>query len=287
MAIYNEQGKATEEIINSVRDLYSLKLKIPLGNPNLKLIHTNQFLFTELPTDVFTLANMEIISNALNSKYTRFSGYKLNRWYIEAVTITNDNSNFNMELDLNPFASNFTKYTEDMRNIEKAYTDSFNNNQTSNNTQKKIVKSTTTGITLHDVKGLSKSDKAYVKTIVSKALQKVNNPQNKVQQAKAIHEYYKANHVYAKYYDHPKYDSKGFEGCWKANQHNCGDGAWILRDMFLCLGFNCNTKLGHKHYWCEVYIDGKTYYCDQSGGVGQHNWRSFSAKYNNNSVWQG
>ena len=48
-----EKAKAKEQIVNSIRDLYSAKITLPLGNPNLKLVHTNQFLFTELPTDVF------------------------------------------------------------------------------------------------------------------------------------------------------------------------------------------------------------------------------------------
>lgn len=292
MAIYNERASATEEIIDSVRDLYSLKLKLPLGNPNLKLVHTNQFIFTELPTDVFELVNMEIISKALNSKYSRFSGYKINRWYVEGVTITNDKSHFDMELDLNPFASNFNKYRSEMRDIEKAYTDAFNKNNTTTSTSStktvKKVKSTTNNLKLYNVKGFKKSDQQYIKKVVNQALKKANNPKDHFKQCTALHDYYKSNHVYNKYNDTPKMDAYGFEGCWKKKGHNCGDGALTLKAMFKCLGFNdVQVVLGHHHYWIKIKVDGTYCYCDQSGGEGKHNWRTFGKKYNNNTVWQG
>ena len=73
------KAKAKEQMVDSVRDLYNVKITLPLGNPNLKLVHTNQMLFTELPEDVFELANFDVIAKALNSSYSRYSGYVLNR----------------------------------------------------------------------------------------------------------------------------------------------------------------------------------------------------------------
>lgn len=289
MSVYNEKAKATDEIINSVRDLYTLKLKIPLGSTNLKLLHTNQFLFTELPTDVFELANMEIISKALTNKYSRYAGYQLNRWYIENVTITCDKSNFYMELSLNPFPTSFVKYKDDMRSVEKAYRDAFTKNTTNTpkTNVKKTVKSTTNEIKLYNVKGFKKSDQEYIKKVVTEALKKANNPKNKAKQAKAIHEYYKSKHLYHEYYDMPKMCSGGFESCWKKSNHNCGDGAATLRAMLKCIGLEPDIYLGHGHYWIKVKIDGTYYFCDQSGGEGQHNWRTFGKKGNNNNVWKG
>ena len=127
----NERAEATKKIVESVRDLYSLKITLPLGNPNLKLVHTNQFLFTELPTEVFELANMATISQALNSTYSRYSGYEVNRWYIEGCTITNNGKDAKMELDLNPFASNLINYKEDKNSFLQAYNDAFNKDNTS------------------------------------------------------------------------------------------------------------------------------------------------------------
>ena len=49
------KANAKEQMVKSVRDLYSVKITLPLGNPNLKLVHTNQMLFTELKEDTFAL----------------------------------------------------------------------------------------------------------------------------------------------------------------------------------------------------------------------------------------
>ena len=291
-----EKNAAKEEIAKSIRDLYSLKITLPLGNPNLKLVHTNQFLFTELPTDVFELANMSELSKALNSTYSRYSGYEINRWYIEGVTINNEvNGKATMELDLNPFASDYRKYHDDKVSFEKAYTDAFSNKTTTTTsakktttTKKKSVASTTKNdIVLKDVKGFKKKDQEYIKNVTDKALKKYNFPRNKVKQAKAIHEYYKAHHVYRKYYDMDKMNRYGFEGCWKHKNHNCGDGAATLQAMMKCIGLNPDIMLGHGHYWIRVKINGTYYYCDQAGAPGAHNTRVLGKKGNNNNVWEG
>ena len=144
------KAKAKEQMVNSVRDLETVKITIPLGNPNLKLVHTNQMLFTELPEDVFELANFDAISKALNGSYTRYSGYVLNRWYIQGRKITNDGKTAKMELELNPFASDVLKFRDERNSFKKAYTDATTQNTTKTNaktstkkTSKKKVKSTT------------------------------------------------------------------------------------------------------------------------------------------------
>lgn len=291
MSNANERAKSLDEVINSIRDLYTVKLTIPLGNPNLKLVHTNQFLFTELPTDVFELINLPTIAKALNSKYSRYSGYVLNRWYIEGITITRDGKSAKMELELNPFATPLIKYQENNRGFVKAYTDAFNQNKTntSNNktTSKKKVKSVDSTLDLKNVKGYKKSDQEYIKKIVKKALKKAGYPKKKFKQAKALHDYYKENHVWVKYNDMPKMCSKGFEGCWKAYQHNCGDGAATIAAMFKCIGLNPNIYLGHHHYWVKVKIDGTYYYCDNAANTNQHTSRVLGSKGNNSNVWGG
>ena len=106
----SEKQAAKNEIVDSVRDLLSLKVTLPLGNPDLKLVHTNQFCQTELP-DEFMLDNFGVIAKALNSAYNRNVGYTTNKWYIEGRTITNDMTKFTMDLELNPLASTLLDYT--------------------------------------------------------------------------------------------------------------------------------------------------------------------------------
>ena len=44
---------------------------------------------------------------------------------------------------------------------------------------------------------------------------------------------------------------------------------------------------GHYHYWIQVEIDEKTYYCDQAGAPGAHNTRVMSTSAGDGSVWHG
>lgn len=134
--ILNEKASALEEIGKPIRDLLNMKVKIPLGNPSLKNVHTNMFLYTELPKE-FVLANFKTITDAIKSKYSRYTGYVLNRWYIEGVTINNDGTNFSMELDLNPFPSALVDYVENRKSYQKAYTDAHkSSSKTSKSTKK-------------------------------------------------------------------------------------------------------------------------------------------------------
>ena len=132
-----EKSKAMNEIQDSVRDLIKLSVTIPLGNPVLKNVHTNMFLWTELPQE-FDLSNFTTIASALNSTYSRFSGYQLNRWYIEGVTINNDGDKFTMDLELNPFSSTVSNYRDNYRAFLKAYDDAVNKNNKSSKTNKNV-----------------------------------------------------------------------------------------------------------------------------------------------------
>ena len=282
----NEKAEATKKIIESIRDLYSLKITLPLGNPNLKFVHTNQFLFTELPTEVFELANLEVISKALNSTYSRYSGYEVNRWYVEGVTITNDGKSANMELNLSPFASNLTSYKDDKNSFLKAYTDAVNNDNNSS-TKSSNVKSVSNNITLKNVSGFSKTDQAFIKEVVTKAFKAAGNPKDKLKQAKAIHEFYKKNHVYSWYECMKKMRAGGFKKTWNNANHNCGDGAATLQAMYRCADFTCDIMNGHYHFWVRVKVNGKWYYCDQSGKGGAHNTRVLGAAGSDKNVWHG
>lgn len=286
------QEKAKKEIVDSVRDLYTAKITLPLGNPNLKLVHTNQFCFTELPTGVFDLDNFEEIARAFNSPYNRFGGYTLHRWYIEEVTITNNGGDGTMELTVNPFASDVVNYKDNRNEFMKAYTDATTQNTNTDakkttTSNKSKVKSVATKVKLKNVAGFSKSDQAYIKKIVTSALNHNGNPTKPYAIAKAIHEFYKKYHVYSGYTCMPKMRAHGFEKTWKIKGHNCGDGAAILQAMFRCAGLIADIFNGHNHFWIRLIIDGKYYYCDQAGAPGAHNTRVLGTKGSNANVWQG
>lgn len=284
MSSAESKAKAKEQMVNSIHDLYSAKIKLPLGNPNLKLVHTNQFLFTELPETVFELANFGAIAQALNSSYSRYSGYVFNRWYIGGRTINNNGKEATMELELNPFASDILKFRDEKNSFEKAYTDA---TQTNTSKTSKTVKSVNTSLKLKNVKKFSKSDNAYIKKVVTKALKARGNPTKQLVIAHAVYEYYNKNHVYSKYDCMRKMRAGGFEKTWKNKHHNCGDGAATIVAMMRCAGLKADIMHKPGHFYVRVRVDGVYYYCDQAGASGARNKRVLGKKGNNNNVWQG
>ena len=280
--LMNEKAVVKKKKKKSVRDLLTLKLKIPLGNPNLKLVHTNQFMFTELPETYFELANLSTIGKVLNSEYSRYSGYQFNRWYIESISIENNKTNAYMELTLNPFASSHQTYKDNLKGFQKEYTNIFVKTSNKDNTIK-----STGNTNLKDVDGFNKSDQEFIKKVVGEALQKRNNPINPIPMAYAIYSYYRDNHVYAGYECMQKMNAGGFESTWKNPNHNCGDGAATICAMYRCAGFEADIMHKYGHFYVRVKVEGEWYYCDQAGGSGQHNWRNLGRKGNDSNVFGG
>ena len=62
----SEKTAAKEEITKSLRDLLTFNITVPLGNPNYKLVHTNKYITTKLPTD-FILDNLLPITPKLSN----------------------------------------------------------------------------------------------------------------------------------------------------------------------------------------------------------------------------
>ncbi len=125
--------KAMEAMTESVRNLLTFKIKLPGGNPLLKKLHTNSFIWTELPKR-FQLKNFSKTTKSMVGSYTRYSGYELNRWYVEAVTITNDDSGLWFEIELNPFASPYSTYTNILESATNSYTSATTKTTTNSST---------------------------------------------------------------------------------------------------------------------------------------------------------
>lgn len=114
--------KALQEVSKSIRDLLTFELKLPLNNPLFKELHTNQMLFTELPTD-FKLGNLEKIFKIMPSfKVNRGVSYQENKWYIEKIVTTRDSKGLFAKLTLNPFPSSYSVYA----NAVQGYVDAYN-----------------------------------------------------------------------------------------------------------------------------------------------------------------
>ena len=258
--INNEMAEARNQLSDSIRDLLSLKLTLPLGNPLLKRLHTNMFLYTELPEE-FMLENFSTIAEVLNSTYNRYVGYSLNRWYVENVTITNDGSRFDAEVDLNPFPSSIKKYREGKNKFSEEY--------------KSAVQSKTSSSSTTSSKNTSKSTKSSKnttlkggegKTIDNLVKKIIGSETNELKKAKLIHEWLQKNVRYSGY-ECTKYNTP--EKCYKNRGHlNCADTARLTASMMRSAGLKCyivHRTYNGGHFWTIIEINGKKYASDQTG----------------------
>lgn len=249
MTVAQEKKAAKKEITKSVREMLSMKITLPLGNPNYKLIHTNQFLFTEMPEE-FILENFGVVAQALNSSANRSSGYKINRWYIESVTITNDGDKATMELEVNPFASSITSYKDNDASFSKAYSDAVSKNNSSSTEANKTKRKTTT-------KAKTGGEGATIDNLVKKIIKGKNSDLAK---AKAIHQWLINNVRYCGY-ECTRYNTP--EKCYKNRSHlNCADTARLTRSMMSSAGLNAQVVHGPHHFWTVIKIGGKEYASD-------------------------
>jgi len=142
-ATYN---KALEAMSNSVRDLLSFEIKLPLNHPLFKQLHTNQMLWIELPSD-FKLKNLEKIFKILPTyKVNRGISYLKNRFYVEKMVVKCDSNGLFATLTLNPFPSSYSVYSNAVKSYEDAYNQAFKANTTnSTSTTSTSNTSTTSG----------------------------------------------------------------------------------------------------------------------------------------------
>ena len=260
-----EKAKAREIISEAAHSLLTSKITLPLGNPELKKVHTNQFLWTELP-DKFVLENWETIASAYQSKETRYqgsenSGYTVNRWYIESVDITVEAAGkAEMSLGLNAFPSSLTEWTNGYREMTKAYQDTFNKQNNTSNTGS--GKNTSNSTTKNNTKLFKSKAGANVSTDIAKAAAQITKDCNtEEQRAYAIY-YWVDDHVKYQFYSGYRYSSSQVLSGKKAN---CYDTAFLIYN--LCT--KCNPKVR-----CEIY-NGNFHFLDGTYG---HLWNKIPYK---------
>ncbi len=274
--INNEMAEARNQLTDSIRDLLSLKLTLPLGNPLLKRLHTNMFLYTELPEE-FMLENFSTIAEVLNSTYNRYVGYALNRWYVENITITNDGSRFEAEVDLNPFPSSIKKYREGKNKFAEEYKSAVQSKTTSSKTTSSKSTKSSKNTTLKGGEG---------KTIDNLVKKIIGSETNELKKAKLIHEWLQKNVRYSSY-ECTKYNTP--EKCYKNRGHlNCADTARLTASMMRSAGLKCyivHRTYNGGHFWTIIEINGKKYASDQTGNGSA--WNTVWAKSGRTKVSNG
>lgn len=276
--ILNERASAEKEIVDSIRDLFTLKITLPLGNPNFKLIHTNQFVFLDLPEGIFELANFSTIAEAMNSTYNRWTDYQVNRWYIEAVTINNDGNKATMELTLNPFPSSLVNYKDNFNTMVNAYRDAISQKNNNNNNNNSSTNNKTK---------LPGGEGKYIDNLVKKI---VGNETDLLKRAKLIYNHLR-NYLKYSYYSNSKFSSA--EKAYKHKKLNCADTSRVNASMLRSAGVKCYVVHTTNHYYTIVKINGKLYASDPLGVSTKHafnthytvnGWRKFKGKSDYNKV---
>ncbi len=252
------QSEALKKITEHNRDFLSLSITLPLGNLALKSVHTNQWLFTELPKE-FDLANWTILAKTLNSSSNRWSGYVKNRWYIEGCNIKVKGRTGTMELSLNAFPSSYSSYNESIKNMQKSYRDTANKNTSSSSSNKNKTKAISNGKNTTLKGGQGKTIDNLVKNIVG-------NQTDPLKKAKLIHGWLQKEVKYKRYCC-AKY--KTAEQCYKNRRAlNCADTATLSCRMMLSAGLNAyivHRTHNNGHFWTVIVINGKYYVSDPTG----------------------
>ena len=204
---------------------------------------------------------MDVIGDALDSSYSRYSGYVQNRWYVEATTITNDGVNRKIEIELNPFATDFNNFKDEYQSFQTAYTDAVSSNQTSTNTGKSTVKSVKKKVKLPGGEGA---------TIDKLAKKIVGNESNELKRAKKIHEWALKNLGYS-FYKNCKYCS--VNSCYKNRKKlNCADTSILVSAIMRSAGVDCYVVHSKRHYYVVIIYKGKLYCSDPVCGKRKFNY---------------
>ena len=283
---------ALEKMVEHNRDYLQVDVTIPLGNRALKQVHTNQWLFTNLPKE-FDLANWTILAKALNSTTNRYEGYVKNKWYIESNNITvNANGKAEMKLGLNAFASATSTYAEQFREMSKAYTSA--TTQKTTNTSASKTKSNA----IANSGDLIKQDWVKKYNIPSIVVNKVKGcckaSNTEEQNVKAWHQWMDANVQWQDYND----SQKNMEQIIRDGKGNCCDNSRMFRYGCLALGVKCRYMKGTSccengycasgHQWNIVYFsNGKKVVVDNgrdSASWGSH-WGGCSSSWETDDSW--
>ena len=259
------KSEALKKIHEHARDYLSVSLTLPLGDKALKNVHTNQWLFTELPKE-FDLANWTIIADALKSSVDRYEGYVANRWYIEGVDINVDASGkAEMKLSCNAFASSYSNFNEDYKSITKAYTDATTKKTTT--TKNTTTKNKSTAVKANNTKLFATKAGKNISSNLTNAAKAITKDCNtEEQKAYCIYDWVD-KYVSYEYYYNSKYSS---EGVISGHSANCWDTAFLIYNLCSKVKVRCEVYNGYYHFldgtyghlWNKIPYKGKMTFAD-------------------------
>lgn len=286
--------KVADTIFEHSRDYLSAKFKLPLGDKCLKKVHTNQFMFTELPKE-FRIENWGTIAKALSSDYNRFTGteYITDRWYIETVNITVDatSNKGEMDIEVNSFASSLSKYSKDYRDLEKEYNNLNNNNTSSNTSATKNNSNATAKTSVINEDWVKKNN---VPDSVVKIIKQVcSTSKSDYDNVRAWFNWVDKHIGYSAYTGH----QRSIDTVISKGGGNCVDNSRVFRAGCHALGIKCNYIKAYSccsgsecanHQFNKVYIGNKSYIVDtgrQLASWGSHWGKCSGGQTETSSSW--
>lgn len=280
---------AMKEFTKSIRDLLSFQIRIPLTDSVFKNLHTNSFLFTELPPE-FVLKNFGKIAKTIGTAYADNRGvpYLLNRWYIEQVKIKCNSDGLFADITLNAFPSGYSTYASAMDGYISAYNSAFNSSSDSTNVGDTTINKSNVHVPERTDGCTDCSSSAAI--ACNRSFSSIKSQQNKVETARAYGRIGRtgtnyANYVagctpreaykklakkfnygtYVKYYDNA---DRCASDTFSKGRYNCGDGARLLKACMDVLDQPCVIYTVPGHYMNGVLLNGRwetVDLCYQSG----------------------
>ena len=289
--IASQYRLAVKEYSKSVRSLMKFSIKVPLNHPVYKNLHTNSFLFTDLPEN-FALVNLpKIYKNLASYSVSRGVPYAKNRWYVEGVKIKCDSKGLFADITLNAFPSDQSSFASAMEGYISAYDSAFNS--TSNTTTTSTTNTSTSNI---PARTDGKTDCSTTHSLSCCHTGSSSNPSNKGYETPNAYgkigkegtnyaefvkgctpkEAYKKlakKHNYSNYVGYSDNRHSCASNTLNASTSNCGDRARLLKACMDVLGQPCVIYHVYNHYMNGVLINGKwetVDLCYQSGSKPQY-----------------
>lgn len=246
----------------SIRKLVTFTIKLPGEFNNL---HTNSFCML-MTSQKFLMENIPEIGRKLDGKFTRYSGFERNRYYIEEVTVTySPTQGVYTELKLNPFASDFSNFAKQQIQAESALASALGGGGGLANANGQDCPNNTNRTNLISV-GWGGS--ATSQTPSAKALAVVGNSSANYAEVARNHNTPQeilaelhSKYTWADYDDNRAGDcprdlyAKGSIVC------NCAGAAWLVKCIFDCKGWQNyilhGSPCGRGHYWNCVQYNGQ------------------------------
>ena len=284
---------AIDEYSKSVRSLMKFSIKIPLNSPVYKMLHTNTFLFTDLP-EKFALVNLPKIYKSLASyKVSRGVPYAKNRWYVEEVKIKQDNKGLFADVTLNAFPSSLSSFNSAMKGYVSAYDSAFRSTSeetttggTSNYKGTNIPARTDGKTDCSDTWSLCCAHTGSSSNPSNHGYENNTNAQGKIGREgtnyaefvkgctpKEAYKKLAQKHNYGNYEGYDDNRQNCASDTLNASRTNCGDRARLLKACMDVLGQPCVIYHVYNHYMNGVLIDGKwetVDLCYQSGSKPQY-----------------